>query len=237
MTLLTDEGAQIPKIARMPGLDQTVASVVLEHSACARVFQKHRIDYCCRGERTVRDAAAARGLDPKNLLAELDDAIHERLGESIDPRTLSNPALIGHIVARHHDYLRKALPFVGALSAKVARVHGDHNPKLRKLDAIVKKLTSELEPHLDVEEQQIFPAVLGGRDRAEIVRTLRSMHMDHLVVGELLGQMRDAADDFRLPDWACNSYRTLFKELEALEADTLRHVHLENHVLMPRFIA
>jgi regulator of cell morphogenesis and NO signaling len=237
MTSLTDDGGRTDMISEMPTLDQTVADIVLEHSACARVFQKHRIDFCCRGERTVRDAAAERGVDPKTLLAELDDAVSERLNESVDPRSLSNAALVGHIVARHHDYLRKALPFIAALSAKVARVHGDHNPKLRTLDVIVKKISGEIEPHLDVEEQVMFPAVLGGRDRAEIVRTLRSMHMDHLVIGELLSQLRDAADDFRLPEWACNSYRTLFAELEALEADILRHVHLENHVLMPRFIS
>ena len=29
--------------------------------------------------------------------------------------------------------------------------------------------------------------------------------------------------------------RTLFAELEQLERDILTHVHLENHVLMPRF--
>ena len=30
---------------------------------------------------------------------------------------------------------------------------------------------------------------------------------------------------------------TLFAELEVLEGDVLTHVHLENHVLMPRFAA
>ena len=38
------------------------------------------------------------------------------------------------------------------------------------------------------------------------------------------------------PEWGCSSYRVLMSELEALEGDVLRHVHLENHVLMPRFV-
>ncbi len=37
------------------------------------------------------------------------------------------------------------------------------------------------------------------------------------------------------PEWACNSYRALFSELQALETDVLQHVHLENHALRPRF--
>ena len=60
------------------------------------------------------------------------------------------------------------------------------------------------------------------------------MHEEHLAVGKVLGRLRTAADDFRLPDWACNSYRALFSELEQLEGDVLRHIHLENHVLRPR---
>ncbi len=220
----------------MPSLEQSVARIVLDHSATASVFQRHRIDYCCRGERSVREAAEDRGVDPTALLAELEDAIASRAGDAVDPRSLSNAALVGHIVGRHHEYLRKALPFVGALSAKVSRVHGDHNPRLRELDTVVRTIREELEPHLDSEEQTLFSAILaGGKDRDALGRSFRSMHEEHLVVGELLAKMRDAAENFQLPDWACNSYRTLFAELEALEADVLRHVHLENHVLMPRF--
>jgi regulator of cell morphogenesis and NO signaling len=54
-------------------------------------------------------------------------------------------------------------------------------------------------------------------------------------VAALLERVRSASDDFALPSWACNSYRTLFSELEQLERDLHTHVHLENHVLKPRF--
>lgn len=218
----------------MPNVSQSVASAVLEHSACAQIFQKHRIDFCCRGERSIADAAADRGLDARALVAELNEAIDARETEGADPRTLSNAALVGHIISKHHEYLRKAMPFVLTMSAKVARVHGDHNPRLNDLDGAVRKLVAELEPHLDEEEQTLFPAVLRD-DRATAVRELATMHREHLVVGGLLEHIREATEEFTLPPWACNSYRALFAELEALETDVLRHVHLENHVLMPRF--
>ena len=54
-------------------------------------------------------------------------------------------------------------------------------------------------------------------------------------VGALLEQIRDVTEGFEMPGWACTSYRTLFSELEQMEGDIHRHVHLENHVLMPRF--
>lgn len=62
-----------------------------------------------------------------------------------------------------------------------------------------------------------------------------SMTDDHHEVARLLEGIRVATGDYALPDWACNSYRTLFHELEAIEKDIFTHVHLENHVLLPRF--
>lgn len=216
---------------------QTVAHVVLDHSECASVFKRHRIDFCCRGDVSISAACAEKGIDAAALVDELSSAIAERKGSaSLDPRTLSTPALVAHIVSRHHAYLRKALPFVQTLAAKVSRVHGEHNPLLRDVDASVRALAEALLPHLDVEEETLFPAMMTAEpDRALLGRALASMQEEHLAVGALLEQMRTATESYALPSWACTSYRTLFGELEQLEADVLTHVHLENHVLRPRF--
>jgi regulator of cell morphogenesis and NO signaling len=216
---------------------QTVARIVLDHSECAVVFQKNRIDYCCKGGVSLRDACAERGLEPAKLVAELEHAIAERTGGAeADPRELSTAGLVGHIVSKHHEYLRKALPFVQGLAAKVRRVHGEHDPRLLELDEIVQGLVTALGPHLDEEEQTLFPELMRKTpDHAVVARELATMMKDHLAVGALLGRMRTTTADFATPEWACNSYRTLFAELERLEGDVLRHVHLENHVLMPRF--
>jgi regulator of cell morphogenesis and NO signaling len=165
------------------------------------------------------------------VLEELDRAAAPP--SDSDPRALSTAELIDQIVERHHGYLREALPFVRAMASKVARVHGDTNEQLRALDAIVAELGETLEPHLDEEEQVLFPALLSRAPDAQ--NLLASMGAEHERVGELIWRMRAAADDYRVPEWACRSYRALFAELERLELDVLRHVHLENHVLRPRF--
>jgi len=222
----------------MLDLQTPVARAVLDHSECAPVFQRHRIDYCCKGQRSIADACQERGLDAGVLLDELQRAITERSeSASPDPSAMSTPYLLAYIVTKHHGYLRRTLPFVRVLAAKVSRVHGDHDPRLRRLETIVTELAGALEPHLDAEEDVLFPALLASEpDRALITAELATMHADHLAVGDLLGELRVTTADFRIPEWACTSYRTLFSELEQLEGDVLRHVHVENHVLMPRFV-
>jgi regulator of cell morphogenesis and NO signaling len=217
----------------------TVAQIVTEHAIAARVFQKHGIDYCCRGNVTVPAACVERQLDPEALFAELYAAIPaDGTNPEQDPRALSTAALIARVVDRHHGYLRRALPYIEPIAAKVASVHGGHDPRLQQIAAVFGQLKAALEPHLDEEETVLFPALMVPRpDESVIRREVERMHEDHLAVGDMLARLRALSDGYTTPEWGCNTYRVLMAELEALEADTLRHVHLENHVLVPRFAA
>jgi regulator of cell morphogenesis and NO signaling len=214
-----------------------VATLVLDHSECAAVFARHRIDYCCKGKRRLADACRDQGLNLQSIIAELELAIsrrHPDRGE-IDPRTLSTREVITQLIAPHHQYLHRAMPFVQALADKVARVHGDHEPSLHEVAQLVNQFVESMTPHLAEEESKLFPALINSR-LADVVPMLRDMRNEHDQVGELLEKLRRAAADYQPPEWACTSYRTLMAELEVLEADTLAHVHLENHVLVPRFM-
>lgn len=217
---------------------QRVSQVVLDHPECLPVFQRHRIDFCCEGQASLEEASRAGKLALVRLVGELQEAIDEKARrEDTDPREMSTPTLLQHIVDRHHHYLRRALPYVDGLARKVARVHGAHNPRLVGLNATVHELADELLPHIEDEEAGLFPALVASRDREALRAELSEMRVEHRAVGKLLAEIRAAAEDYAVPEWACTSYRALFKELEALEEDVMLHVHLENNVLAPRFAA
>lgn len=218
---------------------RTVAEIVLDHSECGMVFQRHRIDFCCRGERTIEKAASERGVALDQLMGELRQAVADRHGSQRAMRDQTTAQLVEHIVSKHHAYLRKTLPFVVAISEKVARVHGEHNPKLWDLCEAVDELAGLLLPHLDEEEAKLFPALLASTrtpsESGDLATMLATVQADHHGVAALLERIRTASDDFSVPSWACGSYRMLIDELQAIESDTFIHVHLENHVLAPRF--
>lgn len=217
----------------------TVARIVTEHPAAAQVFQRHGIDYCCHGNVTLPEACRDSGLDPGAVLAEVEAALAATSARpDEDPRELSSAALIARIIDRHHGYLRRALPYLAPIVEKVARVHGPRDASLQELAEAFRALASSLGPHLDEEEEVLFPELLAARPGSHIVkRELERMHEDHLAVGDLLARIRALTCGFTTPQWGCNTYRHLMAELDALEADILRHVHLENHVLAPRFEA
>jgi regulator of cell morphogenesis and NO signaling len=222
--------------SKMPDTNQQVAQIVLDHPETATIFQRLTIDFCCHGHQRLDEACAASGYDANAVIRELDAAIAARKGASDDARTLPTPALIDHIVKKHHAYLRTALPTVMSLAYKVATVHGMRDARLYELASMVRELSDSLLPHLDEEETTVSPAMRAEcPDHAAIAGLLNEVESEHEQVGALLASIRGAANDYIEPEWACSTYRRLFTELVRLEADTLRHVHLENHVLAPRF--
>jgi regulator of cell morphogenesis and NO signaling len=152
------------------------------------------------------------------------------------PPPTSTAELLEHIVSHHHEYLRDALPRLQRLAPEVAREGGERDPRLQDLDVLIDDLIEAMIPHMVMEEQSLFPAILAPRpDRAAIARELASMQRDHRFVDELLVQLRAATDGFTPPAWAGESFRALCAELAALEADLRTHVALEDEVLAARF--
>lgn len=219
----------------MPPLDQqTVGEIAASLPSAARVFHRHGIDFCCGGKRTLTDACRARGIDPRTVTLELLDEARE---QPPLPRWEDRPVrdLIEHIVATHHRPLPGELDRLEHLARKVASVHGSARPEI-ELDGIVDsvlRLRGDLLPHLEKEEEILFPWILLGRQPPP-AGPVEVMEAEHEAVGDLLAELRARTGDYHLPPGACASWTALWQGLEALETDLHQHIHLENNVLHPR---
>jgi regulator of cell morphogenesis and NO signaling len=216
--------------------DRSLGELVTANSAAARVFERHGLDYCCNGGRTLGSACASAGIDASVVTADLDalDATDDTAWASLEP-----PALADHIVTTHHRYLWEELPLLDALAAKVEAAHGTRHPELAKIRRLVADLRADLEPHLLKEERVLFPAIAALAEGltefpfGSVAQPIHMMVIEHDRAGEVLALLRTATRDYLVPDDGCASYRSLYGRLEALELDTHVHIHKENHVLFP----
>jgi regulator of cell morphogenesis and NO signaling len=218
---------------------RSLGDLVAESPGRAAVLDRLGLDYCCHGQRSLAEACAAAALDPALVALSLDAASDD--GTADDP---SDPvSLADHIEATHHHYLHAELPELAALAAKVAEVHGARHTELTEVRRLVEALAADLEPHMLKEERVLFPAIralIGGtREFAfgTVRNPIRMMALEHDRAGELLAALRSATGDYTVPEDGCASYRSLYERLTHLEADTHRHIHLENNVLFPAAIA
>ena len=224
---------------RVLTLDLPVAQVVLDHPRCAQLFVERDIDFCCRGTVSLRETCTTRGIDAQTFLADLESVVESEpeWDTGRDPRSLSTLQLVSHIVDQHHAYVRKTFPLIELLAARVVEAHSQRDARLAEIQATLRALRAFLESHLHDAEAALFPLLIrGGRDR-RTREQLDAMRAEHLRSGDALRKIRTLTDRYGLPSWACAAYAALMAELEAMERDTLEHVHLENNVLAPRFDA
>jgi regulator of cell morphogenesis and NO signaling len=213
---------------------RTVADLVLEQPARARVFEELGVDYCCGGKQSLSAACDARGLAVGDAVAALDSAAGVPSGER-DWASAPLTDLCDHIVTVHHDHLRKELPRLDGLLEKVVRAHGDERPELAELRDIFVALRSELETHITTEEIELFPLVRGGGPyQAEQVAELEH---EHEWAGTALAKLRELSDGYDLDHALCNTHRATLDGLRELELDLHQHIHEENNVLFPRALA
>lgn len=222
----------------------TVGELVRERPSRARVFESLHIDYCCGGKLSLAQACERRGLSAAAVLDRLraaDEASEAKPDPAMDPATMSLADLAAHIVRTHHAFLRAELPRLDAMTEKVHRVHGGKEPRLADVRRAFVEFAAELPTHMTKEERVLFPwirALEAGQavsvPGVGLDAPIAQMEAEHAHAGELLATLRGATDDFRPPDWACNTYRAMLYGLEHLEADMFRHVHLENNILFPR---
>ncbi len=216
----------------------TVAELVTERPARARVFERLGIDYCCGGKVPLRDAAAAKGLDPGTVVVLLE-AIDDAAAPGRDWREASLSELCDHIVREHHARLRDELPRLAALAEKVERAHGAQHPQLSDVRATLAALTVELTGHLQTEERLVFPALrrLGaGEELApeQLEGAISVLEEEHDEAGAALARLRELTAGFVPPADACNSWRAFYAGLADLERDLHEHLHEENNILFPR---
>ena len=220
---------------------RTVGELVVERPGRSRVLESFRIDYCCGGRKSLDEACRAAGAEVERVLEALrrDDAtprggdVHDRAWADADPREL-----VEHILGVHHGFLRRELPRIDGLIAKVVSAHGGKHLELAEVQAIFRDVREELQSHMAKEENVLFPAIVdraAGLWRGSFDGPIGVMEHEHALVGRALESLRALTGDYAPPADACNTYRAMLDGLAELDRDLRQHIHEENNILFPRF--
>ncbi len=215
-------------------LDTPIGDIARDQPSSTRVFLRHKLDFCCGGRRSLRDACARAGLDPDAIVDELQHAIPRVPAERWD--TCSQADLSVHIVDRYHESLRRDVPVLIAAARKVERVHADRSAVPVGLADALEELWLELQQHMLKEEQVLFPMLARGARGSQVHMPVRVMEHEHEEHAVHLARFRELTHDYAAPPHACATWRALYQGLSTMELELKEHIHLENNVLFPRAI-
>lgn len=154
-----------------------------------------------------------------------------------DPATeMPTPDLIEHIRAGFHDTHRQELPELIALSRKVETAHANDVNAPHGLTQALESVGAALEDHMREEEAVVFPALRQGKS-VRVRQLITGLRNDHVGQEAALNRIAAITHGFRLPSYACGSWRRLYAGLGKLAEDLDEHRYLEDGVLFPRFEA
>ena len=227
-------------------LDMTIRDIVANDFRTAAVFQRHGIDFCCRGNRSIQDACQTIDASAEEVLREI--AATTATPPTVNARfsTWDLSTLVSYIVGNHHAFARQSMPILVAHTKKVAAVHGGDHPELVEVARLFADVAQEMTSHMLKEEQILFPHIVDMEHASHeagslppapfgtVRKPIRMMEAEHESAGDAMARIRVLTSDYAIPDGACTTYRVCLQELEAFERDLHEHVHLENNILFPK---
>ncbi len=215
-----------PELAELP-----LGELARTYPQALGLLRALRLDYCCGGARSLREAATERGLDVQEVQQRI-----AALQPQPQPAEQHPLELIARIIERYHDTHRAELPELVRLAHKVERVHAAHAQVPAGLERLLQQCLDELSDHMAKEEQVLFPLMRQAYGHAADLRPpIARMRAEHEEHGHLLLALRTLTHDFQPPADACNSWRALFAGVAKFCDDLMQHIHLENNVLFVAF--
>jgi regulator of cell morphogenesis and NO signaling len=222
-------------------IQRSLGDIVTAYPAVVPLLNKYKLDYCCGGKDSLRDAVEALKLDERTVLNDLEMAVSnafesEKLTKDWNDASMSE--LITHILNTHHLFMKEALAELNNLMFKILKVHFKADGEvLLQLHNLFGNLKTELESHLVKEEENLFPMILEYENnkseilKAKIVKLIEETESEHDTAGDVFKELAKITGDYSAPRNACGSYRRTYSLLNDLEKDTFNHIHLENTVL------
>lgn len=225
--------------------DITIGEIAAEDYRSTKIFNQYGIDFCCKGAKTLKEAAEENNINPEELISQIEEAVQEKEKDLQDFKNWSLDKLADYIVKTHHKYTEEQTSVLKPYLQKLIEVHGKEHPELYEINELFQKVAGEMAAHMKKEEIILFPFIkkvvraqeAGEKLEAAFSRIENPVNMmihDHSDQGENFKQIRAITGDYTLPADACQTYELTYRLLSELEKDLHKHIHLENNILFPK---
>lgn len=221
----------------------TIGEIVAKNILYADVFQKNKIDFCCKGNVPLEEAVQKKGIDIDTILHELGK-IDSQPEHELNYESLSLTELINIIELTFHAYIRNETPDLLFMLKKIKSVHGGNHPELIELFDLFSESNEHLSHHMYKEEQVLFTYIKSLEEARNtksqqfdsISSPIHVLKQEHEHEGDLFEKMRSLTNDYTPPIDACNTYKLALHKLKEFEEMLHKHIHLENNILFPKSV-
>ncbi|MGF7230093.1 DUF542 domain-containing protein, partial [Arachidicoccus sp.] len=199
--------------------EPTVGDIAAKDYRKAEVFKKMGIDFCCGGEKSLKEASSEAGVTVEEVEKALAAADAAPVTDNYDYDKWPLDFLADFIINTHHQYAKDNAEVIDNMAHKVSEHHKTNHPELPELATKVHYFLQDILHHLQKEEEILFPniknLVTAAKNKTQAPKGMVSgpiqmMKMEHEHSGDDLKLFRKLTNNYTLPADACNSYKYLF---------------------------
>lgn len=228
--------------------NKTIGAFVAQDFRTAAVFSKYKIDFCCKGNRTITEVCEKQDIDSDTLLQNVFDVLQSENNNAIDFNSWPLDLLVDYIEKTHHRYVEEKTGIILQFLNKLCSVHGANHPELFKINELFTAGAGELSQHMKKEELMLFPfikrmmktkesnGILSPPSFGTVSNPIAMMMQEHDHEGERFREIANLTNNYTAPADGCTTYKVAFAMLDEFEQDLHKHIHLENNILFPKAV-
>ena len=212
-----------------------VSDIVARNYKSASVFKKHKIDFCCQGNRSLDTVCVTNDIHIDDLIEELKNSFTTEK-DTNDYWAWGIDFLSDYIYNNHHCYVENKIPEIKQYLNKICEVHGARHPELFEIKDLFKASASELTMHMKKEELILFPyfkklakAIKGEEvsyptSFTSVKSLIAMMHQEHDNEGHRFRKIAELSNHYTPSKDACSTYKVTFSMLQEFEEDLHKHI-------------
>jgi regulator of cell morphogenesis and NO signaling len=228
--------------------DKTIGAFVAQDFRTAAVFSKYKIDFCCKGNRTINEVCEKQDIDSDVLLQNVSEVLESENKNTIDFNSWPLDLLVDYIEKTHHRYVEEKTGIILQFLNKLCSVHGANHPELFKINELFTAGAGELSQHMKKEELMLFPFIkrmvktkesngfLSQPSFGTVSNPIAMMMQEHDNEGERFREIANLTNNYTAPADGCTTYKVAFAMLDEFEQDLHKHIHLENNILFSKAV-
>jgi regulator of cell morphogenesis and NO signaling len=225
----------------------TVGEIVANNFRASEIFKKYKIDFCCGGNKSLKDVCIENALDFSSILREIESCEPGVVSEKNNFNEWEPAVLADYIVNTHHYYVHSTMPEILDYTQKIAKVHGKVHPETIEIADLFILIMEDMISHMEKEEKILFPfvkklsnakltGVLPQSLFGAVTNPVRMMVQEHEAVGDIIKRIITLSNNFIPPVDACNTFKIAYAKLKEFTDDLFQHMHLENNILFPKVL-
>jgi len=219
-----------------------LSDILLKNIEAASIFEKHNINYCTNGNKTLEEACGMVEIKPALVITELNK-LNGSFTKDIKTNEWSLDFLCEYIVSNHHAYIRKTFKELLKQLRINLKSHSNSNGDLVNE---FEKMSRYFEIHMQKEEKLLFPYIkrLVDTEYSEtefeiapfglIKKPIAVMKKEHLYAVNKLYKLKDICGHINKIKAGKDIKKNFCKLFKEFELDFHIHLHLENNVLFPK---